>query len=282
MPCRFNRRRVWAHRIMLEALQHGDCTFVTLTYDDEHLPPDGSLQPADLQGFLKRLRRSMEPRRLRFYAVGEYGDTTKRPHYHAALFGVPNCSYGVTRTSRLRAYCCEPCSDVARSWSRGHTMLGDLSLSSAGYIAGYVTKKMTKADDPRLGGRHPEFARMSLKPGIGMSAMHEVASQLLRLSYDSIDVPVGLRHGPSVLPLGRYLRSALRELIGRDKRAPPEVLAQLQAEVSHLFQASLEIAPTQARPLRPYIFRDLLAAASHQRALSLEARQKVYSKKGTI
>lgn len=263
-------------------LQHGDCTFLTLTYDDEHLPSDASLKPDDLQGFLKRLRKAHAPNRLRFYAVGEYGDTTQRPHYHLALFGFPNCRYGSSRYSRLRNQCCEHCDLVRSTWNRGNVLLGTLEIHSAQYVAGYVTKKMTAPDDPRLGGRHPEFARMSLRPGIGYSAMHEVASELLTLAYGEVDVPVGLRHGPSVMPLGRYLRAALRELIGRDKRAPAEVLAQLQEEVSHLYKASLDIAPTQARALRPYVFRDLLAAASHQRAASLEARQKIHRKKGDL
>ena len=193
MPCRMNRRRVWKHRIWLEAMKHERNSFVTLTYDDEHLPAGGTLVPRDFQLFIKRLRFCLsDVVPFRYYGVGEYGDTSWRPHYHAALFGVgPELAQVVNKV-----------------WGLGHTMSGDLSLASAEYIAGYVTKKMTKKDDVRLQGRHPEFARMSLKPGIGADAMSDVGASLTgaleRYSLSPMDVPCSLRHGGKDLPLGRY------------------------------------------------------------------------------
>lgn len=106
--------------------------------------------------------------------------------------------------------------------------LGTVDLGSAQYLAGYVTKKMTMREDSRLLGRHPEFARMSLRPGIGHDFMHEVASTYLQyetaFQAASADVPSALRVGSRSQPLGRYLRRTLRKLVGRDVNAPKEAL----------------------------------------------------------
>lgn len=81
---------------------------------------------------------------------------------------------------------------------------------------------MTSKDDVRLYGRHPEFARMSLKPGIGADFMHEVASSHMEFNLASreVDVPSTLRHGGRMLPLGPYLTRKLRTYVGMDPRNP--------------------------------------------------------------
>ena len=115
-------------------------------------------------------------------------------------------------------------------------MLGSLTPESSQYIAGYVTKKMTFRDDPRLKGRHPEFSRMSLRPGIGATFVDEIASTLLTAGTDtgSSDVPSALRHGNRILPLGRYLRGRLRERLGHGKTASPMALEVQKQEVQAL------------------------------------------------
>ena len=96
MPCRYNRRRIWTFRILLESMVHSHNSFLTLTYDEKHLPEGGTLVPRDAQLFIKRLRNNfwdfhtrcrLPVPKLRYYLVGEYGDNTWRPHYHLALFG---------------------------------------------------------------------------------------------------------------------------------------------------------------------------------------------------
>lgn len=197
VPCRINRRRLWTHRMLLEAHTHAESAFVTLTYDEAHYPADGSLVPEDLKLWLKRLRQAIWPIRFRYYAVGEYGGQTWRPHYHAALFGIlPDETL------------------VSSTWTKGYTMVGPLSPQSMAYVAGYVTKKMTRRDDSRLSGRVPEFARMSLRPGIGAPAMVSVARVLqtkhgAQLVSQLADVPTTLAHGKQLMPLGRYLKTRL-------------------------------------------------------------------------
>lgn len=201
MPCRFNTRRIWTHRIMLEALVHADASFVTLTYDKYNLPDGGSVVPRDMQLFLKRVRKNVG--RCRFFGVGEYGDHSWRPHYHLALFGI-----GPDRAQ-----------DIQKCWRYGFSYTGTLTRDSAQYVAGYVTKKLTQVNEftyEKLLHRHPEFARMSNRPGIGALAIDQVAQALLnRHGWDSIerngDVPTALRSDGRMQPLGRYMRRKLRE-----------------------------------------------------------------------
>lgn len=226
LPCTSRRRAIWAHRIHLEALENHDNAFVTLTYDDANLPKDydgiPSLAPKDTQDWLKRLRRKIEPRTVRYFLVGEYGDQTDRPHYHVALFGHPTCLRHQTDLRNGPGTCCSVCSSVQETWRFGSVHLGRIEPKSVNYLCGYVLKKMTSPDDLRLGGRHPEFARMSLKPGIGAGAMDDAASVLMQYDLEKTieDVPLFLGHGKSYKGLGRYLQGRLRERIGREKQAP--------------------------------------------------------------
>ncbi|AXH77663.1 MAG: replication initiator protein [Microviridae sp.] len=235
LPCRYNKRRLWSHRIELECTQHEHNTFLTLTYADDKLPGNGSLEPSHLRDFLKRLRKfygynNQEGRVLRYFAVGEYGGLTFRPHYHLALFGHLGCEWQQTRL-RKDQQCCQRCSDVKRIWGYGNVFLGTME-KSAQYICGYVVKKMTRRDDPRLQGRYPEFARMSLKPGIGAFAMDDVASDMMQSGVsDAHDVSAISYGARRVKPLGVYLTRRLRKLRGLDEKAPQSVLDKVQAEV---------------------------------------------------
>lgn len=237
---------MWTHRIMLESLEHSHASFLTLTYADQNLvrvpgKDLATLSPEHLRNWLKRLRFKLQPQKIRFYAVGEYGDQSQRPHYHAVIFGLPPCSYGMTRKLKhsVGKSCCSTCDLVRDTWMLGNIYVGEVNLQTAQYVAGYTVKKMTCADDLRLEGRYPEFARMSLKPGIGAGMMHEVASALLEHDDQLEDVPTVLRHGMKQMPLGRYLRKKLRAAMGREVTTPASVLEKRSEEM---------------RPLREYAF----------------------------
>lgn len=193
------------HRILLEQLCHDASSFVTLTYSPESTPVDGSLRPDDLQRWLKRLRRYIAPQKVRFFACGEYGDQFQRPHYHAALFGYSSCFGGPLRNGVCE---CPQCLGVRETWGFGHVFVGRLEPRSARYIARYTLKKMTSKTDVRLEGRYPEFMRSSRRPGIGVDAMWDVASVLLR--YPTKPLPVALLHSGKALPLGRLLKEKIR------------------------------------------------------------------------
>lgn len=210
-PCLLKRKRLWTTRLMLELHKHEVSSFVTLTYDKEHLPCDLSVNVRDVQLFLKRLRSLIIPRILRYYAVGEYGEISKRPHYHLALFG------------SVSADECRKC------WPYGFVHVGSLTKQSAGYVVSYIVKYMTKKTDVRLQGRQPEFAIMSRKPGLGAGAVEDIARVITSKGGSlyvarSGDVPSVVRSEKSKMPLGRYLTRKLRESIGMDAHAPDKLV----------------------------------------------------------
>lgn len=92
LECRMQYARTWADRCVLELQSHESSYFLTLTYDNEHVNWTDdymhmTLRKKDLQDFHKRLRDRLDYP-IRYYASGEYGDITKRPHYHDIVFGL--------------------------------------------------------------------------------------------------------------------------------------------------------------------------------------------------
>lgn len=174
--CRLERSRQWAMRIMHEASCYQDNAFITLTYDDDHVPTDNSLVKHHYQDFMKRLRATRPGQKIRYYHCGEYGETTYRPHYHACLFNIDFSDKKLlTANNGNNLYTSE---ELEKIWGKGLCSVGDLTFESAAYVARYVVKKQTGeaaerhywAMDPRTGLLHqiePEYATMSLKPGIG-------------------------------------------------------------------------------------------------------------------
>lgn len=159
------RSQEWAIRCMHEASLHEVNVFVTLTYDDEHLPPGGTLVKRDFQLFMKRLRKhSATP--IRFFAAGEYGEELCRPHYHALLFGI---DFADRRFEKATSFGDLYQSDkLTAIWGMGRANFGTVSYKSARYVAGYINKKITgpPAKD-HYGELLPEFGLMSRREGIG-------------------------------------------------------------------------------------------------------------------
>lgn len=287
MACRLRRKREWTHRIMLEASLHSQNCFATLTYSDEELPIDLSLDPRHLQLFWKRLRfrHGEGGRRLRYYSVGEYGTHTIRPHYHAIIFGHHACVFGTTQARRIIEFgrCCDPCHAIQRAWPHGNVFVGQVERASAAYVSGYVTKKLADDDDERYGGLHPEFSRMSKRPGIGARYIPEVASKLLELPQhvlDNIpDVPNALRHGGKPWPLGRYLTRLLRAQIGRPKEAPEGALAFKREEVRLLQEFASQ---SQGGLTFSQVYKSLCLEVNAPQFNKLMHRQNLRQKKGTL
>lgn len=140
--CRLNRSRQRALQCLHEASQHSQNAFLTLTYDDSHLPPFGSLVKSHFQLFMKRYRKWLNSHRISYYMCGEYGDQSHRPHYHALLFGhdFSDKKFLKSTHSGDKLYTSEKLSQL---WTHGFCTIGDLTFESAAYVARYVTKKMT-------------------------------------------------------------------------------------------------------------------------------------------
>lgn len=148
--CLSLKRADWSFRIRQEMNEATTSFFLTLTYEDSKLKygVDPTLCKEDLQLYIKRLRedhRKYSDRSLRYYAVGEYGTVTERPHYHIILFNV----------HRLV--------QVQKQWREGFVHIGDVTPASIHYCTKYVINRSSE-----LGGdRAPPFALMSRRPGLG-------------------------------------------------------------------------------------------------------------------
>lgn len=177
--CRLKYSRVWADRCMAEASYYKDNVFLTLTYNNENLPKPNLLEDGtpsqfnplvkrDLQLFIKRLRAKLPDQRIRYFACGEYGGTSGRPHYHIILF---NCRLDdvellVRNEKEFRYYTSKTISDC---WSYGFHIITKVNWSTCAYVARYVVKKQTGvgANIYDVHNIPPEFTLMSRKPGIG-------------------------------------------------------------------------------------------------------------------
>lgn len=265
----------------MEASLYKDNCYMTLTYAPEKEPEDGSLDPLALTLFLKRLRKWYDlnyGKKFRYFGVGEYGDQSGRPHYHLALFGFPTCQRGRT-VYRRSGRCCTYCDAVHEVWGQGRVELACLEPGSANYVAGYVTKKLTAKDDERLCGRHPEFARMSRRPGLGAGLMDEVASHLMEQEYEYEDVPSALGAARKQYPLGRYLRQQLRRRVGRDPKTPESVLKEMDEKMRPLREIAEANAP---RGFKSEYLKTLITEANAGKRQRLEGRYNRGRKRGNI
>lgn len=164
LSCRLEHSRQWAIRMMHEASLYENNAFLTLTYRDEDLPPDNSLDKSHHQLFLKRLRKNRE--KLRFYHCGEYGSQTHRPHYHSIIFNVefPDRKFLKTTESGENLFTSETLDAL---WGHGDCYIGDVTFESAAYCARYVVDKLTGPRKSEYGSLLPEYSTMSRRPGIG-------------------------------------------------------------------------------------------------------------------
>lgn len=173
--CRLEKSRQWALRCVHEASLHEDNCFLTLTYNDENLPENNSLNLRDFQLFMKRLRKQYGSG-IRFFHCGEYGEKNGRPHYHAILFNFdfPDKELHSVRSGN-RLYTSVALDNL---WNKGFASIGNVTFESAAYVARYCLKKIVGKDASQYYERfNPEtgeiveiareYATMSRRPGIG-------------------------------------------------------------------------------------------------------------------
>lgn len=207
LECRVQYARSWADRCVLEAKQYKHNYFVTLTYDDYFLPNKNSLEPKDVQLFMKRLRKKFKGLKIRFLMSGEYGDISFRPHYHLLLFNLPltDLSYQFERREvvdidlktgkpilgpYLKYNLTGNKKDMMFSrtiydlWNMGNISVQNFNYDTAAYVSQYVTKKANPNNDKLYEelGIYPEFIRMSNRPGIGAQYFEDKDDGSLHLS----------------------------------------------------------------------------------------------------
>lgn len=142
LGCRASESLQWSIRCLHESSFYTRNSFLTLTFDEQHVTT--SLQKKPLQDFFKRFRRDGSP--LRYFACGEYGGLTRRPHYHALVFG-----HDFQEPEAL--------SKLYSNWGNGLIDVAPLTPASVMYVCGYAQKKLEDPNDT--------FTVMSRKPGIG-------------------------------------------------------------------------------------------------------------------
>lgn len=217
VACRIAKRKEWSLRLLHELEAWDDSIFITLTYTDQHLPDHSSLKKYHLQLFWKRLRKLLPPhRKIKYFACGEYGDITQRPHYHAIVYGLSLNSYD--RQLVMDAW---PYSD----WTNSHikqNSFGAAEADSINYVAQYIDKKFSgdKADEEyRHKNREPVFRLLSL--GLGLNYCIDNSDQL------KADLSVRYRGTDHALPryyIKKLNLSGSEELLKRALCANNEVV----------------------------------------------------------
>ena len=163
-----------------------------LTYDDEHLPENGSLRKKDAQDFFKRLRTELseQGRRIRTYYVGEYGETYFRPHYHAVIFGMDIYDHDrqllVDKWPLSAEHQIQP---TPFTFGRGH------------YVAKYIQKQLLRPGEWRK--TYPDLERPFgiASQGIGLRWARENEA---RIFQDG-----GIKYQGKVYPIPRYYMSKI-------------------------------------------------------------------------
>lgn len=172
--CRIHKRKEWQVRLLHELHYWEKSMFLTLTYSNDNLPKNGSLIKTDLQKFIKRVRKSINHDPIKYYACGEYGDLTLRPHYHMILFGlglnpedkkiiIDNWHYTDWTVPSIRK-----------------NSFGIVEKDSIGYVTGYIDKKLDGFDaftEYFMTGREPVFKIQS--QGLGKRYVEEYSQKII-------------------------------------------------------------------------------------------------------
>lgn len=220
--CRMDYSKGWAERMILELKDNPKAMFVTLTYRNADLPRGDcgipSLRMSDLQKFFKRLRKHFVGKRIRYYCVGEYGPRTKRPHYHAIIYGLslddfPDLTcFGVNELGQ--PYYTSP--TFERIWSNGFVQQSEVTYHTCAYVSRYCLKKQ-RTSHYVAEGIEPEFNVSSRKPGIGL--LH--ATEMIKSGKSEFTIDG--RDGVYTVPITRcFLRHAKQEC--------PNLVSQLAYE----------------------------------------------------
>lgn len=209
--CLARSRQEWVFRLRMEYLSCNFGLFVTLTYDEDKLPPDG-VSKRDIQLFLKRLRKHFNSQTLRYFIVSEYGDHTHRAHYHCLLF-----------------FKCERNNDIydiiTNSWNKGFTQFGEIEEGSIVYCTKYCLKK----NDVPV-GKNDNFRLLSKMNG-GVGVNH--ALELSDYYTPRLDKPQVVTYRDQTAPMPRYYRTKLLTRLDPDDQITIKELYMQNLEISH-------------------------------------------------
>ena len=219
--CRLDKAKQWALRCHHEASMHTDNDFITLTYANENLPENNSLDKSHFSKFIRALRKKTK-QKIRYYMCGEYGEAVEknnfiaRPHYHAIIFGYtfPNQKLVKIRNGNR----CYISPFLTEMWTHGTHEISAVTFSSSGYVARYILKKQNGEyglreygiPDPETGEldaahqRVYPYTSMSLKKGIGETWYEKFKDDLF--PHDYAVMPDGRQ-----MPVPTYYRRLLEK-----------------------------------------------------------------------
>lgn len=187
--CAVDISRDWSYRLLMEKEISKNAWFLTLTYDEQHLPKNHQLEKEVLNDFIKKLRNyyyDFGLDNIRYYACGEYGSKSGRPHYHMIVYNLPLTplefkEFGVKAPKEAWKYKTVGSSidksplyqfDLLNNiWKNGYVVVGNVTIESCGYVARYVNKKRmsgVKNEELKKNGIVPEFNCMSRMPGLAV------------------------------------------------------------------------------------------------------------------
>lgn len=204
--CQEAYSKEWATRCMLEAARYEHNYFITLTYDEYHIPKNdellnkktgevfendnweqGHLCPDHITKFNKDVREywrtHYEHTGIKFYASGEYGGLTRRPHYHMIMFNLPIKLEDLKIYKVKNGHILWNCDILTKIWDKGFVGLAEVNWDTCAYTARYVMKKLKgKIEDEKYyeNGMVPEFVRMSRRPGIGIDYFKEHMQEMYK------------------------------------------------------------------------------------------------------
>jgi hypothetical protein len=191
LACKKRRASHWSFRLNEEAKTSLSACFITLTYEKAPISENGfqTLVKKDYQLFLKRLRKKCPTNKLKYYACGEYGTNTHRPHYHAILFNLPK---SLIERPQI----------IADTWTKGHIHIANNNQLTINYVVGYITKsnfQRFNTHDDRL----PEFSLMSKGMGLGY------LSNAMKKYYKDREIFCIVRESGQIISMPRYYKEKI-------------------------------------------------------------------------
>lgn len=208
--CLRTRQAGWIFRLNEEQKQSKTSCFITLTYEDDHLPFSEkgypTLKNKDFQSFMKRLRKPPKHLQLfqltnvRYYAIGEYGSESYRPHYHAIMFNLP------------KSYVDYP--EILQSiWTHGYVHVAECNVKTIAYTTKYMMKTFT------TDGRHPDDdrqrERLMASNGLGKSYLNEKRKTF----YHETQTPYIIGYGGQKISMPRYYKEKIFSKLERQQMA---------------------------------------------------------------
>lgn len=275
--CMNKKSTQYAVRCMLELKHHKKSCFITLTYSDDHLPKDGNLNPRDFDLFVKRLRKRIQPVRIRYFAAGEYGSKGERPHYHMIIFGwQPDDLVELMKDKDDQLYNSKFLLNV---WGKGFVSVGTvLDLRTIRYTAKYL-QKFNGSEWKRV----QPFTRMSNRPGLGYKSfsLDFYKDDCIYLEGHKYSIPyyfdvLAERKGYDLLKV-----KSNREYTAKLFDVPDEI--RLLDEYKYFqycminklgYSHIYSITPRTAKSIRDHYFNDPIGFAKHIEFWESELKQK--------